>query len=121
MIRHGPLDQETTPYTCKSRVSAWLPDNVSGIEGLLGRQPRKRNLVVDDAGDGKVAYGVGVHRLEGDMRLARQGVGDRVHLKKGRDLLFNNKLNNSTFISHLQYTFHQECFSKLLRKNMVTY
>ena len=101
-------DQETSP--CKSRVSAWLPDDVSGIEGLLGRQPRKRNLVVDDAGDGEVADGVGVHRLKGDMRLARQGVGDRVHLKK--DLLFNNKLNNSTFISHLQYTFPKSAFQR---------
>ena len=46
----------------------------------MRRQPGERDLVVDDAGDGEVADGVGVDRLEGDVRLARQSVGYRVDL-----------------------------------------
>ena len=46
----------------------------------MRRQPGERDLVVYDAGDGEVANGVGVDRLEGDVRLARQSVGYRVDL-----------------------------------------
>ena len=57
----------------------------------MRRQPRERDLVVDDASDGEVADGVGVHGLEGNMRLARQSVGYRVDLKEG-ELFFTKPL-----------------------------
>ena len=49
----------------------------------MRRKPRERNLVVNDACDGEVADRVGIHGLEGNMRLARQSVGYRVDLKEG--------------------------------------
>ena len=70
----------------------------------MRRQPRERDLVVDDASDGEVADGVGVHGLEGNMRLARQSVGYRVDLKEGE--LFYQAFMRSHIrlnLNHLTY------------------
>lgn len=71
----------------------------------MRRQPRERDLVVDDASDGEVADGVGVHGLEGNMRLARQSVGYRVDLKEGERFFYQAFMRSHIrlTLNHLTY------------------